>query len=472
MTPVLITLLPSAALLAVLWRVTGDPVRSAVSVTAMLVPMLTFGYQVDVLGRAVSLSDVDALNWPLLGVNGAVFGLITVLVWRTRRSLSAAAEALAMIAVVFIALSLPGIANSFRVAASASGHEAASESTGEASPPSGSEEVAMPDIYYLVLDGYGRADVLDEVFGYNNQPFLNSLEDRGFYVAPKSLSNYSNTQLSIASSLNMHYLDDLPTNLSPRAARLLTALLEAPEVVLRLHRLGYKYVNFNTIWWGTDNAPLADVTYGEDVLSEFEVVFLRTTAPGRLLPQPTWQKEHLRTLSHLPDVARMPEPTFAFAHILFPHPPFVFAANGRQLRRDDTLGASWDDQEGYIEQMRFLNTWVLGTIDSVLNASDETPIFILQGDHGPFSTKGTGDTALIHWERMSILNALLVPPVVRAQLYPSITPVNTFRLVLRGLFAEALRRLPDRSMYSPAVLEARIDVTEEVKTRQPAGASP
>ena len=29
-----------------------------------------------------------------------------------------------------------------------------------------------PDIYYIILDAYGRADVLEEMFGYDNTPFL------------------------------------------------------------------------------------------------------------------------------------------------------------------------------------------------------------------------------------------------------------------------------------------------------------
>jgi hypothetical protein len=441
-------------------------------VVAVLLPALTFGYQIDALGQALGWRNVEALNWPLMTVNALMLGLVTVLIWRTRRNLSAAAEALALAAVIFIGLSTPGIAGSFRIAAGGSGHGVTPSPDENETPPPGSGTAATPDIYYLVLDGYGRADVLKDVFGYDNQPFLTALEDRGFYVAPEASSNYSNTQLSIASSLNMRYLDDLPTNLSPRAVQRLTRLFEAPEVVLRLHGLGYRYVHFRTIWWGTDNAPLADVTYGSDVLSEFEVVYVRTTVPGRLFPQPTWQEEHLRTLSHLPDVAAMPEPTFAFAHVILPHPPFVFAADGTLLRRDAELGGSWDDQEGYVEQMRFLNTWILGIIDRIQDSSDEMPIIILQGDHGPFSTKGTGDKALIHWERMSILDALLVPRALRAQLYPSMTPVNTFRLLLGGLFDQALPLLPDRSMFSPGDLEARIDVTDEIRSRQPAGPLP
>jgi hypothetical protein len=68
---------------------------------------------------------------------------------------------------------------------------------------------AAPDIYYIVLDAYGRQDRLREFFGYDNEPFLRELEKRGFFVARKARSNYVQTVLSLGSSLNMTYLDEV-----------------------------------------------------------------------------------------------------------------------------------------------------------------------------------------------------------------------------------------------------------------------
>ena len=50
----------------------------------------------------------------------------------------------------------------------------------------------------MILDGYTRDDVLDEVYGFDNEPFLAGLEDRGFYVARDSYANYPATYLSLA----------------------------------------------------------------------------------------------------------------------------------------------------------------------------------------------------------------------------------------------------------------------------------
>ena len=68
------------------------------------------------------------------------------------------------------------------------------------------------DIYYIVLDGYARGDILKEIYAYDNQPFLTQLEELGFYVADSSYANYNQTRLSIPSALNMAYMQDLGIN--------------------------------------------------------------------------------------------------------------------------------------------------------------------------------------------------------------------------------------------------------------------
>jgi len=68
----------------------------------------------------------------------------------------------------------------------------------------------MPDIYYIILDGYLRSDYLEEYFGHDNLPFLTELEQRGLYIVASSRSNYLNTNYSLNSSLNMMYFHDYP----------------------------------------------------------------------------------------------------------------------------------------------------------------------------------------------------------------------------------------------------------------------
>jgi hypothetical protein len=80
-------------------------------------------------------------------------------------------------------------------------------------------------------------------------------------------------------------------------------------------------------------------------------------------------------------------------------------------------------------------------VDQLLATSKTPPIIVIQGDHG-----GT------YWkrpdQRMKILNAYYLPGAGNV-LYPSISPVNTFRIIFNTYFGQEFPLLPDVSRYSP-----------------------
>jgi hypothetical protein len=101
--------------------------------------------------------------------------------------------------------------------------------------------------------------------------------------------------------------------------------------------------------------------------------------------------------------------------------------------------------------------------------SPSPPVIVLQGDHGPpLRLLEEGPSPAAYRERLGILSAYLVPPAMGDDLYPSISPVNTFRVLFAELFGEELGALPDRSYFdwyagSDIASELggkRIDVTE------------
>jgi hypothetical protein len=90
----------------------------------------------------------------------------------------------------------------------------------------------------------------------------------------------------------------------------------------------------------------------------------------------------------------LPGRKFVFAHIIAPHPPFVFGPNGEPIEPADrpfTLGdasdftrrSSRDEyRRGYVGQVQYVNRRILAAIDDVLAHSQTRPVIILQGDHG------------------------------------------------------------------------------------------
>jgi hypothetical protein len=98
-----------------------------------------------------------------------------------------------------------------------------------------------PDVYYIILDAYGREDVLRSAAGYDNSTFLNALRQRGFYVADCSQSNYAYTEFSLTSSLNYNYVE----NLGHSERR---ALLRQSAIRSFFEANGYRIVAFPTGW--------------------------------------------------------------------------------------------------------------------------------------------------------------------------------------------------------------------------------
>ena len=116
----------------------------------------------------------------------------------------------------------------------------------------------------------------------------------------------------------------------------------------------------------------------------------------------------------------------------------------------------------YTEQLQYLSNQVLETVITLLDTSEQEPIIIISGDHGPRSIVPSSETdASIHFERMHILNALYLPGVDDFVIQADHTPVNTFRVILNEYFGTDYSMLPNRSYSSSMLFPYQFnDVTE------------
>ncbi len=339
------------------------------------------------------------------------------------------------------------------------------------------EEDSLPDIYYIILDGYTRADVLQQYFHYDNTEFLELLHQRGFYVAEHSSSNYSETTASIPSSLNLGYLNDLPDFLQSKNPKLdnfrylLSSmsgeLIEKGLVIHFLKQNGYKIISFDS---GFEYTSLESVDVykhssrvkNRNLNTALELIILDSTIGGffrrlsgeNFVPAQTLYDDHreriLYTLENLPLKGRRSAPRFVLAHIICPHPPYVFNAVGEPIYNSDpytladfTAGGSWSP-ELYRDQVEFINQRIMVVIDEIISKSSIPPIIILQGDHSHRTIYLEKMPDEAEFDRLfPILNAYLLPNQDNAQLYPSISPVNSFRVVFNSYFGTKLDFLPD-----------------------------
>ena len=312
-----------------------------------------------------------------------------------------------------------------------------------------------PDVYYIILDAYGRADVLEEMFGYDNTSFQQSLASKGFYIAECAQSNYGQTMLSLTSSLNFDYLDSLTSSLTPdedtRAP--LRALGQYNNARRFFASQGYNIVSFATNFpvseWKDANYFLSPIPQG---MNDFELMLAQTTAwraPMDMTDEPPerasseWYRR--RTLSALEQmetiVPDIPSPKFVFTHLVIPHHPFVFGPNGEELNSIESGVPKFEEYRvKYPDQVTYINQRISVLVDLILQTSSNPPVVVIQGDHGPAPFD-------VIPRRMKILNAYYFPDNTEG-LYPTITPVNTFRLIFNKYFGQTYPLLEDQSLYS------------------------
>jgi hypothetical protein len=319
------------------------------------------------------------------------------------------------------------------------------------------------DIYYIVLDAYTRQDVLREVYGVDISPFREKLEQQGFFFAECSLSNYSQTDLGFAATLNLNYLDQLgtmPKSGNDRSS--LFFLIRENEVRRILEENGYVTFAFETgfawsewrqahIFMGPDRSQAG----GGIRLNAFETLLIRSTALIVLLdaqttllpdindPIDNHRERVLHALEWLPNLPDTQEPKFVFAHIVAPHKPYLFGpAPGEEIKNSiilpDHQAAS--DVVGYRNQIVYLNERIPAILQEIIDEATKPPIIILQGDHGADEAKPE--------DRVAILNALYLPQVDDEKLYAFLSPVNTFRLIFQSYFGWDSTLLPDQSFFS------------------------
>ncbi|MBL7123614.1 MAG: hypothetical protein ISS14_01845 [Actinobacteria bacterium] len=327
----------------------------------------------------------------------------------------------------------------------------------------------LPDIYYIILDGYAGESSLEEFYDYDNHEFINFLTEKGFYVASKSRCNYPWSYLSLASSLNMEYINYLSEDAGLKSddRTVPYQMITTNKVWKFLHSKGYKFVHLNSSGWGpTDRNRNADISIRVNRFNEFNISLIQTTMlkpfEKYIIADSAIQKV-LYSFTNLSKVHQIEGPKYIFAHIMSPHPPFFFGASGELIPEAEyKLSAYWD-KEKYLNQLIFVNSRLEILIEEILSKSKVPPIIILQGDHGARSTLGDPrgdreDPANIGWlyptaemlrESTFILNAYYLPENGSDLLYDSITPVNTFRLIFNTYFDSDYELLEDKYYYSP-----------------------
>jgi hypothetical protein len=464
--PLIVCIAAGIAALLVLSGILRDWQRGALLASLLVALFFSFGHAWNLVGSVLGQRWVLAIAWGVIAIVGGV------LIWRGGRWVPQAGRFLNIAAVLLVAF------NIFRVAYYASESAAAAQAV---APPA---EVILhapanpPDIYYIILDRYANVDTMRSVYDFDNEPFLRELEQRGFAIARHAWANYFKTAPSVYSSLSMQHIDK--AKLGETAApydftSIYAALRNHLAVPTALKAIGYHYIHLGNVWEPTSTNIDADVTLRFQESAEFSGALFSTTMLSLISPpadgastgadadsETTDRRDLTRdttlfTFDRLAEIVDRPGPNFVFAHILLPHPPYIFKADGEfiSLEQEREL----PERVKYVQQVMFTNKKVLAAVDRLLSDSID-PIIILQADEGPFPAAFTKDQEHFDWlkatpeeisQKFGILNAIHLPGVDSADygFTDHTSPVNEFRIVFDAVFGADLPLLPDVTYLSP-----------------------
>lgn len=457
--PMLVVIIGTLILFFLLRLVTKNYNKAAIITSSFLILFFQHGRIRDVIislepGRFIqgNVGLLLASLWVLLLITGTLF------IIKSRRNFLSFTKLLNIVAVTLVMISLINIAI-YEAKTINLGQEQINK---EGSNVNAISSNKLPDIYYIILDGYARSSTLTEMYNYDNSEFTDYLTNKGFYVASKSRSNYSYTHLSLPSSLNMEYINYLSdtVDIESLGATIIRRMVQDSKVSQLLKSVGYHYIFVSNHGYGEEMRKYAYVyTLPPKLLgiriSHFTVRLTETTVANWFISP--WLKVEARgaflyVFDTLADVPNINQPTFVFAFVLSPHPPFLFDRDGNPV---NTQNDTWQYKEAYIDQLIFLNKKVMTLVDEILLKSDIPPIIILQADHGPKSTRPSEASpseltnAQID-EVFNIFNAYYLPNNGSRLLYESITPVNSFRIVFNHYFDTDYELLEDESYFSNA----------------------
>lgn len=430
--------------------------RAALLVSILALVILLFGHLASAL-QPLGISGVPLLSGWLVG--GAVMAFLALVVQADLRAItallntaSALLVALAFTTIGWHAITEPALyVGGQRVVASA---------------PAAPSGAPLRDIYYLIVEDHGAPRTLSQYLDVpDDDGFYDWLADQGFDVLRDTRSNYGRTPLSMASSMNMTYLDELAATMGPDEAshRPLDQMVRESKATAFLKARGYSYVLLGSQYYLTARSPVADVNPTFAQTSDFLGVLTESTILPSIANVLGFEDElsdrrrnydaavwGLRTF---PQLAELPGPKFVFMHLFLPHAPWVVDADGRYVTEEADEGRSFPER--YRPQWSFVHREMKSLIQGLLDEPEETrPIIILTTDEGPNPRDMPETENNIDWasandaqldQKFAIFAAYYLPDVSNTCMYPGMSSVNTFRLVFDLYFDANVPLLPDRN---------------------------
>ncbi len=291
-----------------------------------------------------------------------------------------------------------------------------------------------PNVYHIILDEYTDNEILTKKFGYNNEKFLEFLNNNGFYMHDKLFSTFGGTVKELNVILNMEY---------PKKLRWMSEDYESlnnNKVMSIFSNQDYSVIETNSMMrWKNFSDVDTKLCYDTNFInSEFLDQVLGKSIIRYFLEkyQQDTRRDTVRcTFDVLNEITLKTDgPKYVFSHVYVPHPPFLFGPNGENVipdRREISGLQSWENPQGYVNQLIYATNEITVVIKNIVK-NDPNAIIIVQGDTGTLTgTEISKKTMKEIYQAHSILYAVRIPDVEDSDY---MIPVNTYRIIFNNYF--------------------------------------
>ena len=291
-----------------------------------------------------------------------------------------------------------------------------------------------PNVYHIILDEYTDNEILTKKFGYNNEKFLEFLNNNGFYMHDKLFSTFGSTVKELNVILNMEYPKKLgwvsEDYESLNNNKVMSIFSNQDYSVIETNSM-MRWKNFSDVdtklCYDTNfiNSEFLDQVLGKSIIRYFLEKYQQDT-----------RRDTVRcTFDVLNEITLKTDgPKYVFSHVYVPHPPFLFGPNGENVipdRREISGLQSWENPQGYVNQLIYATNEITVVIKNIVK-NDPNAIIIVQGDTGTLTgTDISKKTMKEIYQAHSILYAVRIPDVEDSDY---MIPVNTYRIIFNNYF--------------------------------------
>jgi hypothetical protein len=325
------------------------------------------------------------------------------------------------------------------------------------------DDCPNPDIYFLLFDEYSSSINLSRAFNYDNSNLDSFLAQKGFSQQIHSSSNYNFTPFSVASILNMNYINgikDINACTVEDYARC-NNLIRNNEVIQFLSSRHYDIVNYSIFDLAGNPSPVE-----QSLLPVKTRLITAQTLSGRFMHDIGWHfytgrleikwltknrlfgdlhhnnllmervKNETRTVGN--------RPRFIYGHFVMPHPPFYFDKYNQPRSAADLIKeATGSHIESYAGYIPYTNSKIKELIDTIQQNTKGSAVIILMGDHG-YRANIPGLPESHFFQNM---NAVYIPDKNYGLFKDSISGVNQFRVILNTLFKQSIPLIRDTTIF-------------------------